>query len=196
GQLSRPPALAGRDAQRAPAPVEVLEVQRDHLAGSQAEVDLAAGHGVVPQAGRGRPIEALQEPAELVLGHHLGEVIQLPTRDMGDGRDQGRSAMAVELEEAEEAPQGTGRDLGRAGTTSGGVFRGEGHQILRAEGLPTHGPVAEPVPEEMPGVTESIGTRRLGQATTVSQVPAIELQDGIDRGRWGCGAGSLKWTTG
>ena len=54
--------------------------------------------------------------------------------------------MTVELEEAEEAPQGTGRHLGRAGAAAGGVSRGEGHQILGAEGLPVHGPIAELAP--------------------------------------------------
>src|SRR5262245_53797639 len=51
GQLPRAPDLAARDAQSAPVPVEVLEAERDHLAGSQAEVDLTAGHGVVTEAG-------------------------------------------------------------------------------------------------------------------------------------------------
>ena len=40
----------------------------DDFAGAEAEVDQAAGHGVVPAARRCRPIEAGQEPAELLLG--------------------------------------------------------------------------------------------------------------------------------
>src|SRR5262249_39098141 len=99
---------------------------------------------------------------------------------MGDGCDPCRGAVAMEVEEPEEAAQRTGRHLGRAGAAAGGVTRGEGHQVLRADGRPVDGSVAELALEESPGVTESIGTRGLGQATRVAKMPAIAFEDRLD----------------
>src|SRR5262249_48705151 len=118
--------------------------------------------------------------------------IHLPAWNMGDGRDQCRGAVAMELEEPQEAAQRTGRHLGRAGAAAGGVTCGEGHQVLRADGRPVEGPVAELVPEESPGVTESIGARGLGQATRVGKMPAIAFEDRLDRSEGGRRPGSLQ----
>src|SRR4051794_6948020 len=101
----------------------------------------------------------------------------------------------MELEKPQEAAQGTGRHLGRAGATAGGVTRGEGHQVLRADGHPVDGPVAELALEESPGVTESIGARGRGQATRVGKMPAIAFEDCLDRSGWGRRPGSLKGTS-
>src|SRR3954447_16019644 len=114
---------------------------------------------------------------------------------MRDGRDQCRGTVAMELEEPQEAAQRTGRHLGRAGATTGGVTRGEGHQVLRADGRPVDGPVAELASEESPGVAEPIGARSLGQATRVGKMPAIAFEDRFDRGEWGRRPGSLKRTS-
>src|SRR5262245_51422166 len=101
GQFPRPPPLAARDAQDAPAPIQVLEAQRRDLAGAQAEVDLTAGHGIVAATRRSRTVEGVKEPAKLVIGHRPRETIQRPAGDARDSGHQGRGAMAVELEEPE-----------------------------------------------------------------------------------------------
>ena len=180
GKTLRPPRLAALDPQGGRAPVEVFEAECAHFADAQAEVDLTEGHGVIAAARRCRPVEAGQEHPELFVRHRAREMIESPARDVRDGGHQRRSALTSELQEPQEAAQGAGGDLGRLGATPGGVSRGEGHQILGANRLPSHGAVGELGLEEFAGVTSPIGAGGLGQAADIPEVSDVVLDSHID----------------
>jgi hypothetical protein len=111
-------------------------------------------------------------------------MVQSPAWDVRDGSDQYRFALAAELKKPQQAAQGTGRDLCRSGATSGCISRCEGHHILGANRLPSHGTVSELGLEKFAGVTSPIDAGGLGQATGIAEIPTILLQGHIDGIPW------------
>lgn len=121
-------ALAAH-ADRARAPVDVVEPEPGDLAAPKAEADQQGEDRQIADADARAGIAGREKATDLIGFEPLGQPGQSATQELRHGRDKRAFRHAVQMQEAEKRPQRRDRQLRHAGVQAGAPRHHEGGDI-------------------------------------------------------------------
>lgn len=120
-------------AERAGAPVDIVEPEPGNFATPQAEPDQQGQDRQIANANDRAGIAGREKAPNLIGCEPLGQPGQSATQDLRHDRDKRALRHAIQMEKAQERPQRRNRQLRHAGVQAGAPSHYEGGDIDRGQ---------------------------------------------------------------
>lgn len=170
GEAIVPEPFFSADGDRAPSPVNVIELKCDHFPGAQPQTSEEEQDGTIATARRRLAVAGGEEPLDLVGGERFRNRGQPPVGHGEDGPGQVDADLAALKQEAQQRPEGRDHQLRPPGAPCTGMPSHERGDIGRAQCLDRRHGLAQLLGQKLAKVREVGLYRRRTQPSLGSQI--------------------------
>jgi hypothetical protein len=169
------------DEQLAIAPVDVVQTQGGHLAGTQPQTREQHQHGEVTPPESAPPVTASKECDDVIRIECSGQSGEPPGGDLWDRAREGTRRAAGEVTEAQEGPKPGGDIAGRASAAAPALLSNEVENLQRPDVLKPEARHLRPRRQEQAGDAKVSCDRSSRKAPFIDQVAAEVLEQVLSR---------------
>src|SRR5260370_16157267 len=182
GQLDQPAPFAV-DAQGTVLPVDIIQFEKHHFAGTQTQPRKQQQNRIVASSDRGASIDSCQQSADLIRCNRPRNRRHRPVRHNGYGRSQIQPDITAIRRALEEQTQCSGQELGCLQMQSWRLALNKPHHVSSTQLREPDRCAAKAILEELANKPHIVDDRRRRQNAFLAQIPLICADVLFDRAR-------------